>query len=189
MTNSEVSSNKPAALSNRLPPPASQARALRAGLAFLIVSAFGFADATYLTTKHFLGTPVACSILKGCEQVTTSSYSLIFGIPVALLGSIYYLTILILSIIYLDSRKINPDFASRKIEDPRFRSRRNRDILIIIAKITPLGFLASLYFVYLQIFIIKAICLYCMASAATSTILFILGMFYLKKNKTKSEII
>src|SRR3989344_9051477 len=92
---SEASSNKPAALSNWLP------------IAILIISAIGFADATYLTTQHFLGSPVACSILKGCEQVTTSPYSVIFGIPIALLGSLYYLTILILAVIYLDSRKIN----------------------------------------------------------------------------------
>lgn len=151
MMTSEVSFNKPAAISNWLP------------IAFLILGAIGFIDATYLTTQHFLGTPVACSILKGCEQVTTSPYSIIFGIPVALLGSIYYLAILILSVIYLDSKKIN--------------------ILNIIAKITPLGFLASLYFVYLQIFVIKAICLYCMGSAATSTLLFILGMIYLAKHK------
>src|SRR3989344_6927831 len=94
MTNLEALSNKPAAFSNWF------------SLSFLIVAAFGFADATYLTTKHFLGAPVACSILKGCEQVTTSPYSVIFGIPVALLGSLYYLTILILSVIYLDSRKL-----------------------------------------------------------------------------------
>lgn len=156
MTNLQASSNKPAAVSNWL------------SIAFLIVSAVGFIDATYLTTQHFLGAPVACSILKGCEQVTTSPYSIIFGIPVALLGSMYYLTILILSVIYLDSKKIN--------------------ILNIIVKISPIGFLASLCFIYLQIFVIKAICLYCMGSAATSTLLFILGIIYLIKAQKKSEV-
>ena len=149
MQTSEALSNKPAALSNWLP------------FAFLIVSAIGFTDATYLTTQHFLGAPVACSILKGCEQVTTSQFAVIFGVPVALLGSVYYLTILVLSVAYLDSRKIY--------------------ILNFIAKITPLGFLASLYFVYLQIFVIKAICLYCMGSAITSTLLFILSLIFLRR--------
>lgn len=151
MTTSEASSNKPAALSNWLP------------IAFLIVSAFGFVDATYLTTQHYLGLPVACSILKGCEQVTTSPYSLIFGIPVALLGSVFYLTVLILSVIYLDSKKIK--------------------FLNLITKITPVGFLASLYFVYLQIFVIKAICLYCLGSAVTSTLLFIFSLVFLQRQK------
>lgn len=156
MMNSEVSSNKPAAQSNRLL------------FFFPILGAAGFADATYLAAKHFLGTPLPCSILKGCEQVTTSQYSLFFGIPVALLGSLYYLTILILAVIYFDTKKPT--------------------VLKLLAYLTPLGFLASLIFVYLQIFIIKAICLYCMVSATTSTLLFIIGMVYLLKNRTTKNL-
>jgi len=115
-----------------------------------------------------LGTPIPCSILKGCDQVTNSPYSLIYGVPVALLGALYYLTILILAAIYIDSRKPS--------------------VLKFLACLTPFGFLASLWFVYLQIFIIKAICIYCMASATSSTILFILGMYYLKKQKIYPQI-
>lgn len=151
MTNSETSSNKPAAPSNWLL------------FLFPALSAVGFADATYLTVKHFLGTPIPCSILKGCEQVTNSQYAVVFGIPVALLGSFYYLTILVLAAIYFDSRR--------------------PAVLKLLAYLTPFGFLASLWFVYLQIFVIKAICLYCMISATTSTILFILGMTYLARHK------
>lgn len=158
MKTSEASSNRPALPTNgSLGRPAALSNWLP--VAFLIVSAFGFADATYLTTQHYLGLPVACSILEGCEQVTTSPYSLIFGIPIALLGSLFYLTILILSVIYLDSKKIK--------------------FLNLITKITPFGFLASLYFVYLQVFVIKAICLWCMGSAITSTLLFIFSLVFL----------
>lgn len=151
MMNCEALSSKPAALSNWLP------------LAFLTISAIGFIDAAYLTTQHFLGAPVACSILKGCEQVTTSQYATILGIPVALLGAFYYLAILILSVAYLDSRKPS--------------------ILKLMVCLTPLGFLASLYFVYLQIFIIKAICLYCMVSATTSTLIFILSLSFFRRQR------
>jgi uncharacterized membrane protein len=151
MMTSEASSNKPAAFSNWLP------------VAFLIAGAVGFIDAAYLTAKHFLGTPVACSLLKGCEQVTTSQYAAIFGVPIAILGVFYYLIIIALSAAYLDSRKLL--------------------FLKLIAYLTPFGFLASLRFVYLQIFIIKAICLYCMVSAATSALLFIFGIIFLKQNK------
>lgn len=159
MKTSEVLSSKPAAQSNRL------------WFFFPVLGAAGFADATYLTVKHFLGTTVPCSIVHGCEQVLTSQYSTVFGIPVALLGAFYYLAILILAVIYFDSHKPS--------------------VLKLLACLTPVGFLASLTFVYLQIFVIKAICLYCMVSATTSTILFILGMIYLAKEKhnSKSEII
>lgn len=155
MTNLEVSLNKSAKIPNWLP------------VCFLIFSAIGFVDATYLTVKHFLGTPIPCAILQGCEQVTNSQYATVFGVPVALLGSFYYLTVLILSVIYLDARKLLA--------------------LKLAASLTIFGFLASLWFIFLQIFIIKAICLYCMFSAATSTTLFILGMAYLAKNHTDAS--
>ena len=151
MTNLEAPLNKSAGIPSWLP------------FCFLIFSAIGFADATYLTVKHFLGTPIPCVILQGCEQVTNSQFAAIFGIPVALLGSFYYLTVLILSVVYLDTRKLL--------------------VLKLAAIFTIFGFLASLWFVFLQIFIIKAICLYCMISAVTSTLLFISGLIFWKKNK------
>jgi len=127
------------------------------------VSILGFLDAAYLSLEHFLGSVPPCSIVAGCEQVTTSSYATIAGIPVALLGALYYLTILVLAIVYLDTK---------------------REILLrVIARLTIVGFVASLMFVYIQLFVIGAICLYCMFSALTSTTLFVLGMFVLSKMK------
>ncbi len=133
-------------------------------VAFLIISALGFADATYLSIKHFLGTPVPCSILHGCEIVLTSKYSVLYGIPTALFGALFYLTVMILSAVYLETKKVT--------------------VLKLVACITTLGFLASLGFVYIQLFILKSICLYCMGSAATSTTLFILSLIFWKKQKS-----
>ena len=156
MTNLEASLNKSAAIPKWLP------------FCFLIFSAVGFADATYLTVKHFLGTPIPCAILQGCEQVTNSQFATVFGVPVALLGSFYYLTILILSVVYLDTRQ----FLALKLA----------------TSLTIFGFLASLWFVFLQVFIIKAICLYCMISATTSTLLFISGLIFWTKKQPPSPV-
>ena len=128
--------------------------------AFFITALIGFIDAAYLTFEHFLGRVPPCSILHGCEKVTTSPYAEVFGIPLALFGAIYYFTLLVLIIAHFDLRK--------------------QIILKLAALITPVGFLSSLYFIYLQLFVIKAICLYCMISAAASTALFILGMIILR---------
>src|SRR3990167_1996285 len=97
---------------------------------------FGFADAAYVTLEHYFSVPLPCTVFNGCETVFTSSYSVIFGIPVALLGVVYYLTIFIFLACAIDTHK--KIFAS------------------LAMKITPFGLLASLYFVYLQIFVIKA---------------------------------
>lgn len=134
---------------------------------FLVVSALGFIDATYLSVQHFLGEIPPCTI-SGCEFVLTSAQSTIFGVPVALFGSFYYLFILILSVYHLDTK--------------------NKKILKTISLISVLGFIVSIYFVYLQFFVIKYICEYCMVSAITCTIMFILGMYYLYKIKKEKTI-
>ena len=84
-----------------------------------------------------------------------SAYALFFGIPVALFGVAYYLTIIISAIAYLDSKK--------------------EAFLIFLASFTIVGLLASAWFVFLQVAVIGALCIYCLASAVTSTILFALG--------------
>ena len=128
----------------------------------LIVTSFvGFLDASYLTIAHYTGLALRCSVFNGCEQVTTSKYSVLLGIPVALLGMGYYLAILLATLFYFDSRKA---FL------PRY-----------IAWATCAGILASIWFVVLQLFIIKAICQYCMISAITSTLLFIFGIIIVKQ--------
>lgn len=134
---------------------------------FLGLAAIGFADATYLTVKYFIGAPVTCAILKGCEQVTTSQYSLVFGQPVALAGSLYYLSVLLLTAIYLENK--------------------NRVFFLLANILTLFGFLVSMRFVYLQIFVIKALCIYCMVSASTSTLLFGLSLSSLRKKKIINE--
>lgn len=120
-----------------------------------VLSFLGLLDASYLTIKHYAGTPLRCGILEGCEQVATSPYATVFTVPVALFGALFYLAIFALSILYLD--------------------RRDPAIFSIVMPVTFLGFLVSLYLVYLQLFVIQAVCFYCLISAATATALFALG--------------
>lgn|SRR3989338_3412349 len=143
---------------------------------FLPVSFLGFLDASYLTVKHFVGTPLPCSVLRGCEEVTTSQYSVIGGIPVAMLGAIYYLVIFALIFLFLKRKRLS------SASDNNIRG--NEDgLLNLAARLTIIGLLASLWFIYLQLFVIKAICLYCMFSAFTSITLFIFGLFVLNFGK------
>lgn len=134
------------------------------GIAMLIISFLGFLDASYLTVEHYRGVIPPCSIVLGCEVVATSKYSLLFQVPVSLLGTLYYLTVFVLSVAYLESK--------------------NKNWLTAAAVLTPLGFLFSAWFVYLQLFVIHAICIYCMGSALTSTGLFVLGIFELRTKDT-----
>ncbi len=121
-----------------------------------IFSFTGFLNAAFLTIEHYSGKVPPCAIFTGCDTVTTSQYATILGIPVALLGTIYYLSVLVLVVAYWDSKK------------PKF--------INAASLITVLGFLASVYFVSIQLFVLKAICLYCVISAIDSTILFLAGL-------------
>lgn len=129
----------------------------------LAASLIGFVDAAYLTAKHYLGAPPPCGAFGGCETVTTSEYATIAGAPVALLGALYYLAVFLAVIAYLDTRRPG--------------------ILRMTAGFTAVGFIASVWFVYLQLFVIRAICPYCMLSALASTVLFSAGIAALRDRR------
>ena len=124
---------------------------------FLIFALIGFSDASYLTITHYQNIDAPCPVTQGCDRVLESQYAtLTFNVPVALTGAIYYGILLALIMMYLHNR--------------------DTDTLLLAARGTIVGLLASLWFVYLQLFVIHAICIYCMLSAISSTILFGLGM-------------
>ncbi len=135
--------------------------------AFMAVSFSGFMDALYLSIQHFRGLPIICTILEGCNKVASSIYAEIFSVPVAYIGVAYYFLIFLLAVWFLASK--------------------NRNTFLLMSGFTIAGFLASIWFVYLQVFVIKAICFYCMISAGTSTLLFIFGLYYLVSHYKKGR--
>ncbi|MEK7193319.1 MAG: vitamin K epoxide reductase family protein [Patescibacteria group bacterium] len=127
---------------------------------------FGFADAAYLTAEHYIGAIPPCSIVKGCEQVLTSSYATIAGFPTALFGTLFYLAAFLLVIMYKETGNIK--------------------FFNILFAFSFAAFLASLGFVYIQLFVLKAICLYCMGSAVTSTLIFLFASVAIWKSRAKN---
>ncbi len=136
-------------------------------IVILVIALLGFADASYLTIEHFQGVIPPCSVVSGCETVLTSAYSIVAGIPVSLLGALYYLIVAIGIFAYLDTK--------------------NNNILKWTLSLTVLGLLMSLWFMFVQGFILKAWCLYCLGSATTSILLFILANIVFKKYAVMSN--
>lgn len=133
----------------------------------LVVSLLGFADATYLTVKHYTGSTIPCTITHGCDVVTNSVYSEILGVPVALLGSAFYIVTFALVFFAMDQRSMK--------------------LLRAAGLFTLVGFLSSLWFLFAQAFLIKAFCQWCLGSALTSTILFVLGFILLPRAMKKAS--
>lgn len=134
----------------------------------LLVAFIGFADATYLTVEHYQNKLPPCTI-GGCETVLSSEYAIVLGVPVALLGAMYYLAILISVFLFIDMKK------DMFLQAPLL--------------FTSLGVLASLWFVYLQLFVIHAFCPYCAVSGLTTTVLFIILLYVFLKNRSHHEAI
>jgi len=120
-------------------------------LPYVLLALLGFADASYLTISHYQGKIPPCSLVNGCEKVLTSGYATILGIPTALFGAIFYLTLFVLVLLYLDSKKTWT--------------------IGLCVYLSFIGFLVSLILLYLQVFVIGALCFYCLVSGFINLLL------------------
>lgn len=158
MPNSNQTSTQ---LSQQRPRPLNKVLAWIAGAGFV-----GFADSAYLTADHYFVLPLPCSIAHGCEAVLTSKYATVGPIPLALFGVAFYLAVTFLALYLLTSDRIS-----------RFWSGA-------LFCLTAIGFLLSIAFESIQVFLIHAICQYCALSALCSLVLFSLGIALMRAQRT-----
>jgi len=131
--------------------------------AAVTLSFIGLANSFYLVQSHVTGEPLRCSILDGCNAVAASPYSIVLGVPLASWGVLFYFGIFVIAATMLMVRA--------------------RSLSHFFVFGTAVGFLASVYFTYLQIFLIKAVCMYCVLSAILSTLLLIIALFIIRLPK------
>lgn len=110
-----------------------------------IVAVAGLADATYLTVQALTGETLSCGGSPDCFRVLGSSYARVGGIPVALIGALAYFTVF--------------TFATLAAFDYA-RARK------FLALVVGMMFLATLWLLYVQAFLLHAYCRYCLFSAA-----------------------
>jgi uncharacterized membrane protein len=118
----------------------------RLRLAVAGLAAAGVAVTGYLTYARYTDTTLACAT-GGCETVQRSEYAVLAGIPVALLGLLTYLVLL--------------GTAFRKGQ----LSRATGAVLAIT------GVLFAGYLLWAQVFLIAAVCQWCLASDVVITLL------------------
>jgi uncharacterized membrane protein len=126
-------------------PTTQQRQIRRISLIGLILSVLGIADGTYLTIAHYTSASIlACPATSfiNCQKVTSSSYSSIHGIPVAVLGLIFFVFMFALQL---------P--AAWRSDNQLLRAGR------ILFSIAGLG--SVFWFVFVELFRLDAICLYC----------------------------
>ncbi len=133
---------------------------------FVITSIIGILNGLYLTLLKLSNNKSLCIQGVGdCWSVNTSIYSQIYGIPVALLGTLAFLTLLLLF-----------------LYESRFALLRDYSRHILFG-ISLVGVLYSAYLTYLEFAVIQAVCPFCILSAISMTVLFILSVIRLARSQ------
>lgn len=144
----------------------------------LLFSFFGFLDAAYLTILHYKNIIPPCSLAHGCETVLTSKFAMIGPMPIAILGVLFYVVMMVLlglllqckpTILSIDEK--SRDHSTRLL----FTQNNKKEIFIkkLLLLLASAGLAVSVFLVYLQAFVLHAFCQYCLASEGINVLLFI----------------
>jgi len=121
-------------------------------IAAAVIATVGIGVATYITIADSGGgAPTCLAGGHGCATVANSSYSHIAGINVAVFGILGYVVLLAAAAVPGDPGRFGGFLASL------------------------VGFGFSAYLTYLELFVIDAICQWCVASAVLMTLLLVLN--------------
>jgi uncharacterized membrane protein len=130
-----------------------------------VASYAGFAVSLYLTFVHYRGYVSHCYVVEGCEQVQTSRFAVILGVPVALLGAVFFAVMFYLGIGLLTSSSVT---------------------LVRAYKVLAyLGALAAVPLFLLQAVALRAFCTYCVATEVI--LLSMWGASFVLRAPTRSD--
>ena len=129
-------------------------------MAMALIALIGVLLSVYLTLYKlgYIGT-LACGS-GSCEYVQLSKWGDFLGIPVSGWGVAYYAVVLGLSIAGVQDRYA---------DSPRLTN--------VLVSVTGAGLLFSIWLTYLELFVIHAICRWCLGSAAMTVVLFGLALW------------
>ena len=123
-----------------------------------VLSSLGIVVSGYLASKRLVGGSLACTRWAQCDEVNNSLYAKIYGIPVSFIGLAGYLLLLALAVAALRSGG---------------RVQRQMVLLGLLLSLGGVGF--SIYLTYIEIYVIEALCSWCVASAIIISLLAIVS--------------
>jgi uncharacterized membrane protein len=129
-------------------------------IALILVSAFfGLADSAYLARSATNEETPLCDfrVFEGCETVAKSPFSKVLGVPLAQFGIVFFTLLFILAALEL---VYSHQYVRRAIQGS-----------------AAVGLIVSAYFIFIQVSVIQAFCIYCVFSAAVTACIF--GLAYL----------
>ena len=120
--------------------------------AIVLLALVGLLVATYLWLYKIGVLGVLQCGTGSCEYVQTSPYAEILGVPVALVGVVGYVVLFVLGL-----AGVQPRFAP------------DRRLTVLLAVLATIGFAFTLYLTAIELFVLHAICRWCVGSAVIMT--------------------
>jgi uncharacterized membrane protein len=127
------------------------------------LAVLGLVVSIYMTIFKFTDNPGMCLGNGGCSVVNHSRYSEVSGVPVAILGVGGYAAILACLVLR-----------------PRVAWLRENGTMTVFG-LALVGFLFTLYLVYVELALIRALCPFCVTSQVTMTVLFTISLIALAR--------
>lgn len=125
----------------------------------LIATFIGLADSAYLSYVKFANIAPYCTPgLGNCQTVMLSQWAYVMGIPVAYLGLLSYLAILVLVLFGKKIRFIKPF------------------VEYLLFFISLIGLLFSAYLTYIEAFVLRTWCQWCLLSAIMMAVIFVFSV-------------
>ena len=135
---------------------------------FLAGAAYaGFVISLYLTFVHYRGYVSPCYVVHGCEEVQTSKYSVILGVPLALVGTVFFALMFYLGIGLLTGSR-----------------------LLVVRSYKVLAFAGALAIIplfLLQAIVLKAFCTYCVATEVIMLVLWVASFLLRAPEQSESR--
>ena len=122
----------------------------------VLLGGAGFAIGSYLTIAHWGDQPIACAGVGDCGYVNSSEYASIGGVPVSGLGSLLYLAMTLTALAW--SRRSDVDWLP---------------IAYWGQALAGAGYAA--YLTYVELWVLHAICVWCVTSAVLLTLSLVLA--------------
>ncbi len=136
--------------------PARRLFGVHPAIILAVLDLIGLGVAGYLTVVELSGNLPACGVIKGCEEVALSEYARIGGVPVAVFGVLLSVALLGLAIAWWKTNIYG--------------------LLLGHYGLSLVGVTFDGYFLYLQVFVIKAVCIWCVTYEISLLLRFLIAL-------------
>ena len=147
--------------------PARKLLGIHPAIILAVLDLIGLGVASYLAVVELTGGVPTCGLIQGCEEVARSQYNNFAGIPVAVFGVVLSVCLLSLALAWWRTDIYG--------------------LLLGHYGLSLVGVMFDGYFLFLQIFVIKAVCIWCMTYEFSLLLRFLIA-FYVWYRQPRPEV-